>query len=164
VNAKYFIVRDNGDDTYTVMSRTTQAGGVTMPNVHIVTGDPNIELEYAKAENIDGSIVISEDTEKKERKELRDRGKLKMSLSKSVREYINGYNDQKIGVTEAEVIATLTAFGQIDSLLASGSLKSARGLVAAVDITGTIYQEIDRTKFLSYMDELIAQYDATYSI
>jgi hypothetical protein len=160
----YYLVKENDDNSISVLGKTSQIGQIIDGSMKYVYSLIDKDIDEVKAELVDDVIVISEDPDKIEEKDLEARGNLKMQLASRMRNYINGYNDQKVGVTEQEVVTTMQNFGSIDSLLSSGSLKTARGLIATVDITGTIYQEVDRTKFLAKIDELISIYDTAYPI
>jgi hypothetical protein len=162
MKAKFFLVVKNEDESYSVVGKSLNPVS-GQDGSFAVSGDPDIELGFAKAELINGQVVISEDTEKKMDLDYEERGRVKMELAKRMRNFINGYNSQLSGFTEAETVATLTTFSLIDGLLVSGGLETARAQIAVADLTGTIYSEPDRTKFLEKIDEFISIYNAQFS-
>lgn len=95
-----------------------------------------------------------------EAEQLRDSKKnfqrLKRSMGEDVIDETKVILDD-LEIDAAQAVANMTALAPVQSLLQNGSLTTARGIFATLDLTGVSLTEDDRTYLLNVIDSKISE-------
>jgi hypothetical protein len=167
IKFNHWVAKPNGQGGYSIIK------GTLTPSLSDQQSEQGYEI-FVSAESYSdpamlvyndlggGDYEIVESQEKIDDHNRKERGKLKRNLGQSVADFISGYNDEIKNITVQQSLTTLAAFESPEKFLKGGYIETARDLIAAADLTGTIYIEDDRTKILEYLDEKIAYFNEVY--
>lgn len=99
-------------------------------------------------------VNIDEEIEKQKRLMVRME---KRNFGGYIVDYISDINDQKT-LTEQDIVNLANTFGTITQLLLQGSITTARGQIAAADLTGSVFTELERTEILGIIDAKLTEW------
>lgn len=137
------------------MMRTLQDIGLPVGESVVVPSDLLIEPEYALAEEVDGKLVVVEDTARRTSEEdiaLRIR---RIQFGQRLVAIMSIRNDSK-NLTGAQIVQLVQDFSAINTAWLNGSIATSRALIAALTPDETILTTADKTAILAEIDANLA--------
>lgn len=141
--------------SYKCMIRSLQDIGLPVGESVVVPSDLFIEPEYALVEEVDGQLVVVEDTTRKTSEEdiaLRIR---RIQFGQRLVAIMSIRNDAK-NLTGAQIVQLVADFSSINTAWLNGSIATSRALVDAITPDETLITTADKTAILAEIDANLA--------
>lgn len=140
---------------YKCLSRSLQPMKPQNVECVFVASDLLIEPDYVSIAEVDGKLVVSEDTAKKNSEvdiELRIR---RIQFGQRLVAIMSIRNDAK-NLSGAQIVQLVQDFASINQAWLNGSIATSRALVAAITPDGTLLTTADKTAILAEIDANLA--------
>lgn len=140
---------------YKCLSRSLQP--VKFQNVEcvFVASELKIEPDYVSISEVDGKLVVSENTSLKTAESDIALRMKRIQFGQRLVAIMSIRNDAK-NLNGAQIVQLVQDFGSINQAWLNGSIATSRALVAAITPDGTILTNADKTAILAEIDANLA--------